>query len=259
MNEDAHRPMTVSDPSGSPAPGWSGAQAGFPSQALLVCPIMVNARRLLRLIESERSIDIEPGSRPPSVDALVRAVWWGTTGEPDPNGAPGPEVLPLPLSLLIEALVGIGAATRVSSRLDRSPSTQHWLAWGNGGRLYSALFRAYFSDRSWRSLDGEPPFPRVWDRVPNALRRMTCLEPAWYDTAHLLALLIPEGTFSEANDSLRALPPSVGSPPTAENLFVLRFLEPLVDFGLLDVRASGREWQPLSWRVQEVLLNTPDS
>lgn len=216
--------------------------------------VLVNARRILAALgERPAALDGRGMTRRQDLARLIASAWWGPRGEPDADLlAARSEQEALPVALLLAALESIGAVRRDSGRLSRTAVGLEYEADCRAGCLYRSLFAAYFRDVDRPLLDGEVAAPVSWSGIPHALWVLSGLDEEWIGTAALLSLLLPAPLY--ADDNAAAVFRSrgrAGPIPTAQELLLLRFLNPLQDFALLDGRpgSAGAAGALPEWRL----------
>lgn len=210
--------------------------------------LLLNARRLLETVREQGGARVTVAGRfaPHVVELLVTRLWWGVTGDPgppagDPEWEAGHEVRPLRMTRA--ALVLAGLLERAGDRLVVTSEATRLLARARGGELYARLFRAYFRALDHSRLDGGPAIPQAWRHVPYALWVIGQVDADWWDPGSFLCVLLPPDVLAAENrrlDVLRARSERSGIIPSVQELFLMRLLEPLEDFAIVESRPAER-------------------
>lgn len=208
--------------------------------------MFVNTRRILAAIDEMGGAPATSEGRfaPEFVGRIAQLLWWGRSGEwePDPWDPPEPtdEVDFRPLEFTRVTLQLAGVLVRKDDHLVITPEGVELMARDRGGELYGRLLRAYLRDLDHSAIDSEPAIPDAWRYVPYSLWMIGELQPRWWPVRQLLRVLLPREVVAAENARLRTLPcpPERSYVPNLEPLYLMRFIEPMQDFGLLQSRPA---------------------
>ncbi len=216
--------------------------------------LVVNARRLLSAIRERGGAPTTSHGRfaPPFVLEAIRFLWWGSSGEWEPRSwetaEPGSEEAVRPLELTRAALTAAGLLARSPGLLTVTPFGEHCLEPAHGGQLFATLFEAYFREVDHPAIDGEPAIPDAWRYVPYALGVIGEESGRWRTTEELACVLLPRRVAEAENARLAQLRSRLAAlVPTVQDLFLMRFLNPLEDFALIESRPAEHRILP-EWR-----------
>jgi hypothetical protein len=109
-----------------------------------------------------------------------------------------------------------------------------------GGELFAKLFRAYFAELDHSLIDHEPAIPKAWSYVPYAIYVIGQMNDRWYDIDAVLQNIIPADVVRAEDERLRSIERRDRVTPTVHELFLMRFLDLLPDFGLLATQPTEK-------------------
>lgn len=221
------------------------------ADALSTSVLFVNVRRLLEAVRQMGGAPATADGRfaPSAVQIFVERLCWGAGGDREalpgeaPPGAAEPrserDVRPLQFTRIALELAGL--LERVADRLVVTPDGAGLLAPPRGGELYARLLRAYFRTLDHSRVDMEPAIPRAWRHVAYALWVIGQLASDWWDPDSFLGALLPPDVLAAENRRLAGLRArSERLIPSVEELFLMRLLEPLEDFAIVESRPAER-------------------
>jgi len=211
--------------------------------ALQASVLFTNARLILSKIEQLGGVELtgSGGIASPALNSINRLLWWGNDGEYRQEWSRNAEGEPRPVELLRRALELMGALVHHGTRLIVSPKGVVSQAPSEAGPLYADLLRTYFRRIDHSSIDGGPPIPLTWSHLGCALHAIGQTETSWCETTAFISKLFPVTVFEREVQELGASRPGLTWRTEAlHSLVVCRFLEPLLDFALLEGRLEAR-------------------
>lgn len=202
----------------------------------------VNCRRLLEAVQRDAGAPLGPRGR--FTDeyraALAQRLWWGPTGDPPPIHDQLLDQTVRPIELTRCALLVAGLLEASGNRLHVTEMAHKLLARECGGELFAKLFRAYFAELDHSSIDHEPAIPNAWSYVPYAIYAIGHMNDRWYDIDAVLESIIPADVVRAEDERLRSIERRYRVTPTVHELFLMRFLDLLPDFGLLATQPTEK-------------------
>lgn len=210
------------------------------ADAVSASVLFVNVRRLLEAVRQMGGAPATADGRftPSAVQVLVARLWWGAGGEREPlpgDAEPESERDVRPLQFTRIALEIAGLLGRAADRLFVTQDGARLLEGPRGGELYARLFRAYFRTLDHSRVDLEPAIPQAWRHVSYALWVIGQLGSDWWDPGAFLNALLPPDVLATENRRLAELRErSERIIPSVQELFLMRLLEPLEDFAIVE-------------------------